>query len=366
MRKLILTALLATSSVAFAVPPIKTVTMPETPAVEPINAKEFKDLEKMFSTLFGNTDTTPIDPLRLSLAKQTTAQIMPDGIYSKLMNGMFDKLLGTILAQPGGMSDLEISLISGVEIAEGGLDESKRKAITALLDPNHSARAAAMQTSFKPLMDKIATTIEPPMREGLARAYARKFSVEQLTEMNGFFATPTGSLYASESFLLQADPEVMQATFSALPTLMAELTNPGNEYEANLSAIPAARTLDELSAKEKGSLAKLLGTSVDKLSASGAVQENDAEFDAMAEAAIDAAAAPDPFANETGEEPWWDRTNWDKADQKKIADLESKSSTLAEQSEAASTVSYNFETEIMLRIRERYLAKGWKPSEVSK
>ena len=363
MRKLIVAALLATSSAAFAAPPLQRVT--EAPAAEVVDAKEFKELEKMFSSLFGNTDTTPIDPQRLSLAKQTTAQIMPDGIYSKLMKGMFDKLLGTILKQPVGMSDLEISLISGVEIAEGGLDEGKRKAITALLDPNHSERAAAMQTSFKPLMDKIATTIEPPMREGLARAYARKFSVEQLTEMNGFFATPTGSLYASESFLLQADPEVMQATFSALPTLMAELTNPGNEYEAKLATIPPARTLDELSAKEKGSLAKLLGTSVDKLSASGAVEESEAEFDAMAEAAIDAAAAPDPFANESGSEPWWNRDNWDAADQTKIADLESTANASAEASEAANTTYLNYETEVMLRLRERYLAKGWKPDTSS-
>jgi len=363
MRKLILATLLATSSAAFAAPPLQRVT--EAPAAEPVDAKEFKELEKMFSTLFGNTDTTPIDPQRLILAKQTTAQIMPDGIYSKLMNGMFEKLLGAILAQPGGMSDLEISLISGVEIAEGGLDANKRKAITTLLDPNHGERAAAMQTSFKPLMDKIATTIEPPMREGLARAYARKFSVEQLTEMNGFFATPTGSLYASESFLLQADPEVMQATFSALPTLMAELTNPGNEYEAKLSAIPAARTLDDLSAKEKGSLAKLLGTSVDKLNSSGAVAESEAEFDAMAEAAVDAAAALDPFANESGSEPWWDRSNWDAADQKKIVDLQNAANSTAELSEAASAAYLDFDTEVMLRLRERYLAKGWKPDTSS-
>lgn len=77
------------------------------------------------------------------------------------------------------------------------------------------------------------------------------------------------------------------------------------------------------------------------------------------------AATADMFANESGAEPWWDRSNWDQADQKKIADLESKANALAERSEATTASYLNFETEVMLRMRERYLAKGWKPDASS-
>lgn len=366
MRKLILSVLLATSSMAIAVQPVYAAE--ETAQTDAKNSKELKELEKLFSGLFGNKDATLIDPQRLTLAQKTTAQIMPDGIYAKMMNDLMGKVLGSLFAQPGGMSDLEISLTTGVEASEANLDEAKRKAITDLLDPNHAKRSTVMQDSLKPMMDKMARTIEPPMREGLARAYARKFSVDQLTELNSFLATPTGSFYASESFLLQADPEVMQAVFSAMPAMLGDFINPGADIEKAMSAIPPAKTLTDLSAKEKDSLAKLLGTTADKLSAFGAVETaaEDAAYTTAADAATDAAVVEaDPFANESGTEPWWDRDNWDKADQSKIADLESKADALGEQSTAASQAYLDFETEVMLRLRERYLAKGWKPSESS-
>lgn len=366
MRKWILSALLATSSMAVAVQPVYAAE--EKAQTEAKNSKELKELEKLFSGLFGNKDATPIDPQRLTLAQKTTSQIMPDGIYAKMMNDLMGKVLGAFFKQPGGMSDLEISLTTGVEASEANLDEAKRKAITDLLDPNHTKRSTVMQDSLKPMMDKMARTIEPPMREGLARAYARKFSVEQLTELNAFLATPTGSFYASESFLLQADPEVMQAVFSAMPAMLGDLMSPGADIEKAMAAIPPAKTLSDLTAKEKDSLATLLGTTADKLSAYGAVETaaEDAAYTSSADAATDAAAVDaDPFANESGTEPWWDRDNWDKADQSKITDLERKADALDEQSTAASQAYLDFETEVMLRLRERYLAKGWKPSDGS-
>ena len=359
MRKLILASLLATSSMTVAAQPVFAQTeKAETPDADTKTAKELKEMEKLFANIFDTKDLGPIDPQRLTLAKKTTAQIMPDGIYSKMMTGMMDKIMGSVFAQAGGMSDLEISLTTGVETPEGGYDEAKRKAITDLLDPNHTQRATAMQNSMTPMMDKMAKVIEPPMREGLARAYARKFSVSQLNELNSFLATPTGSFYASESFLLQADPEVMQSVFSAMPTILGDIMNPEADIEKALKAIPPAKTLSDLSAGEKNDLAKLLGTTADKLSAFAAADDGGEATEAFA---VTTAEVADPFANDTGNEPWWDSTNWDKADQKKSADLKSASAALAEKSEAATTASFEFETKVMLRVRERYLAKGWKP-----
>ena len=370
MRKLILATLLATSGMTVAAQPVFAET--EIAQADAKANKELKDLEKLFATMFDNKDLGPIDPQRLTLAKQATSQIMPDGIYSKMMTGLMDKVMGAFLMPTGGMSDMEISLATGVDVPEAGFDTAKRQAVTDLLDPNHAQRTAAVKNMLNPMMDKMARVIEPPMREGLARAYARKFSFEQLTELNGFFATPTGGVYASESFLLQADPEVMQAVFSAMPSLLGELGDPSADMEKTMAAIPAAKTLGELSAKEKDSLAKLLGTTADKLSEFGAVETSTDAYgeaaDAMSDAASDAMAEganADPFSNESGTESWWDRSNWDTADQDKIADLESRADQLGEQSSAASAAYLDFETEVMLRLRERYLAKGWKPEPSS-
>ncbi len=46
------------------------------------------------------------------------------------------------------------------------------------------------------------------MFAAFARAYARRFSKEELTQIRLFFATPTGSKYASESAQIMSDPDV--------------------------------------------------------------------------------------------------------------------------------------------------------------
>jgi hypothetical protein len=74
---------------------------------------------------------------------------------------------------------------------------------------------------------------------------------------------------------------------------------------------------------------------------------------------------PDPFANDSGTEPWWDRDNWDLSEREKVEALEAESTELSTKSSAASTAVFDAETEVMLRVRERYLAKGWKPAKSS-
>lgn len=360
MRKAILAALLAASSLSAIHPAYAA---PESEAVADPNAisnDALAGLEELFASVFDTSDAGPIDPDRLALAQVTTARIMPDGIYAKIMNDLFDPMLKALIGQPGGMSDFAISLTTGVDIPEGGWDEAKRRAITDLLDPNNAQRAAAVQTSFKPMFDRMAQLVEPAMREGLARAYARRFSAEQLTELNGFFATPTGGFYAAESFVLQADPEVMQAVLGTMPKLIGEMTNVNNPLIKDLAAIPEPRKIADLSAAEKDALAALLGTTADKLQQVDEAVASDA-VDSAQDSGVEGFNSGDPFANETGAEPWWDRTNWAAADQEKIAALEEE----IEQARAAYQAHADFETQAMLRTRERYRAEGWQPEEPS-
>lgn len=48
----------------------------------------------------------------------------------------------------------------------------------------------------------------PDMITAMTRAYARRFSVEQLREISAFFATPTGQYYFEQSMLMMSDPDV--------------------------------------------------------------------------------------------------------------------------------------------------------------
>lgn len=371
MRKWILAALLATSSMTA---PVAAFDETEATADAAKEADAMEQMTKLFSSVFDSKDATPIDPARLALAEQTTTTIMPDGIYARIMKDMTDKIFGALFSSGNGMSDFEIMLTTGVEIDAAKFDDEKRKAVTAILDPSHADRSSVMQSVMNPMFDTMATAIEGPMRKGLARAYARKFTAEQLTELNSFFATPTGSFYAAESFALQADPEVMQAVFSSLPEMMKGFADPGKEVEEKMAAIPPARKLSDLSDKDLANLAKLLGTTVEGLRAK-VEAENAAEAagDAAAEAmkagveamAEEAADSNDPFANDSGTEPWWDRDNWDERDREKVKSEELEVEFASDRLEAASDGLRRLETEIMLRVRDRYLKQGWKPSDSS-
>ena len=61
------------------------------------------------------------------------------------------------------------------------------------------------------------------MVEGMSRAYARRFTVIELTEINRFFASPVGASFARQSFELTTDPELMSEMMSFMPELMKDM-----------------------------------------------------------------------------------------------------------------------------------------------
>ncbi|MCU0728596.1 MAG: DUF2059 domain-containing protein [Sphingopyxis sp.] len=48
----------------------------------------------------------------------------------------------------------------------------------------------------------------PGLREVMISAYARRFDEQQLRDIGGFFATPSGRAYSQQSALIMSDPEV--------------------------------------------------------------------------------------------------------------------------------------------------------------
>ncbi len=197
---------------------------------------------------------------------------------------------------------------------------------------------------IKPLISEALTDLERPMRDGMAKAYARKFSAAQLTDLNSFLATPTGNLYANEWMALQADPEVMVAVMKALPPMVTKFMDRGPQIEKDMKELPKEKQLSDFSDKELASLAKLMKVDVkvlkeqrdmwkadvteateatdavatddyavdDAASAAGYGDPGNAAVEA-AEAAADAMAAIDPA---------FDRSNWSAADLKRVEDLE--------------------------------------------
>lgn len=87
-------------------------------------------------------------------------------------------------------------------------------------------------------MGAIMSKVEPAVRDGLANAYARKFTAAQLRDLNRFFETPTGRFYAAESMMLFMDPEVMKSSMAMVPDLMKAMPAIGEKVKQATAHLP--------------------------------------------------------------------------------------------------------------------------------
>ncbi|WP_033075490.1 DUF2059 domain-containing protein [Sphingopyxis sp. MWB1] len=76
----------------------------------------------------------------------------------------------------------------------------------------------------------------PGLFDAMARAYARRFTVAEMGEVEAFFATPTGQKYAVESVQVMNDPDVAawqaQSVAKSMERLPAELQRFREELQA--------------------------------------------------------------------------------------------------------------------------------------
>ena len=79
---------------------------------------------------------------------------------------------------------------------------------------------AAMRGIVNDEFGKVSAIIDPRMREGLARAMARRFDAQQLADINRFFATPSGPAFAGQYMQLWVDPDMMRSLFGSMPEMM--------------------------------------------------------------------------------------------------------------------------------------------------
>ena len=303
--------------------------------------KEMDEAIALIEKMFDTSDLPPIDPARLTLAQQTTAALIPAGSIEKMVDNLYGKMFKTIMGEFGGQSDLLLSIKTGVETDQiAKLDEATKGKVADMFDPHRKERDEQINRVIKPLISEVLADMEPPMREGLAKAYARKFTGAQLTDLNSFLATPTGNLYASEWMALQADPEVMVAVIKAVPPLVTKFIDRAPAIEKDLKELPKEKQLSDFDDKELGKLAKLMKVDVSVLKEQRDMWKTDMEATdavaaeaaddyavdaaadvATAEAAADAAEAAADAAVAV-EATAYDRSNWSEADRKRVEELE--------------------------------------------
>lgn len=314
-------------------------------AAEEAKAKMQKEMDEaiaLVEKMFDTSSLPPIEPARLTLAQKTMGALIPAGSFEKMIDNLYGKMFKTIMGEFGGQSDLMLSIQTGVESEQiAKLDEATKGKVADMFDPHRKEREDQITKVIKPLISEVLGDMEPPMREGMAKAYARKFTAAQLTDLNGFLATPTGSLYANEWMALQADPEVMVAVIKAVPPLITKFIDRAPELEKDFKDLPKEKQLSDFTDKELAKLAKLMKVDVkvlkeqrdmwktDSVEATDAVAVEaaddyavDAAADAAAADAATAAADAADYATDAVADPAYDRSNWSAADLKRVEDLE--------------------------------------------
>lgn len=351
MLKPIIAALLLTTAVpALAVPEEPSATDVAQDSADAAGEKALGDVMSIFSKMFDTSGQPEPEPLRLALAKETAAKLLPDGAYSKIMDNMLGKMLTPLFEMMPGLTDAQIAQATGApEENVAALSEEQKAAVTAIIDPNHKDRGKQILDVMKPMMTEAMAIIEPAMRTGLSRAYARKFTVPQLTSINSFFKTPAGSAFAEESFALQADPEVMQATFKAFPAIIGSIMGDEAKFKEKFDALPKQRELKDMSDTELQQLAGLLGVEVQVL--------QDHRTNTATES-TDIASTDTP---ETGDEPWYAEENWQAAARNKATKLSDAYVKANEKSDAAYSTYEDAQVDAIDEARKRFLAQGWKP-----
>jgi len=176
------------------------------------------------------------DPARLALARTSVQAMWPDGAYGKMMTGfmggMIDRMMqlkasdlpdmGGKAPKPGAAKDKDLTV----------------KEAIAGKDPYFDQRMAAMRGIVDEEAGKISAIIDPRMREGLARAMARRFDAQQLGDINAFFATPSGHALASQYMQLWLDPDTIRSIFGSVPEMMKLMPEMMQKFKAANDQFP--------------------------------------------------------------------------------------------------------------------------------
>lgn len=178
--------------------------------------------------------TTAPDPARLAAAEKAVAALVPDGIYMKMMRNQFPRMMDTMMAQMMGKTPAELGFSDAAP--DGG--KTMRETMAGA-DPHFQERMRIMTRVMGEEMGVVFEKIEPRVRAGLSRAFARKFTTQQLDEMNAFFATPAGKAFANEYLTTFMDPEVIQEMMAATPEMMKAMPAIMEKVEAATKHLPA-------------------------------------------------------------------------------------------------------------------------------
>lgn len=149
------------------------------------------------------------EPARLALAKEIISIVFPPAEREAMMH----KLVANMTAQFSAGIDL-----SSIE------DKGARDLVKGYLD------------SIPVRMQPMVNAFIPKQMEVTARAYARMYTEQQLTDVLAFAKTPSGAAFLQHSMDVMSDPEVAEANTDYFKDVMGESQKLGAEMTQAIAA----------------------------------------------------------------------------------------------------------------------------------
>lgn len=228
------TASPATKPHAHTSRPAVTKSVAKAPPVDPMAAMAM--MGQLFDKLFP-AGPEP-EPARLVSARATVQTMFPPGTYARSMTHFFDTMIDHGLA----MSEADFAAMMPMKPAKDSKPPSTAplRQMLSAKDPNFDAKLAAGRAFLGQTFVKLGTVAEPKLREGMARALARKFDSAQLGEINAFLATPTGQAYGQQMVGMWFEPDVMRgavAIFPEMMKMMPDMMKDGAAFDSQMKAM---------------------------------------------------------------------------------------------------------------------------------
>jgi hypothetical protein len=177
-------------------------------------------------------------PARLALSQVAVKGLFPDGTYSRMM----DDMMGSIVDRVLDFSEADF----GKKGKDGKPPSSETLRQAAMKeDPYFEERMKITERVLGEEMAKLAVTIEPRLREGLARSMARRFDEKQLGDINAFLATDSGRAFGSQSMAMWFDADVMRSIVGSFPEIIVAMPGAIKRLEDATAHLPKPKSKDK-------------------------------------------------------------------------------------------------------------------------
>ncbi|WP_404713653.1 DUF2059 domain-containing protein [Sphingomonas sp. MMS24-J13] len=206
------------------------------------------------------------DPARLAVARAVAGKIMPPGTYRTILQGSLNAMMSGMMSQMMDVPVQQFAATAGMPAEDAKkLGGATTRQVMSVIDPAFDERSRLSMTAMMDGMSDVLVKMEPDIREGLAEAYATRFSAVQLAELKAFFDTPTGSSFAAQQMTLMTDPAFMRRMQGVMPAIVKAMPDVIKRVQAATAHLPKPKKASDLTDAERARLAQLLGIPPEKL-----------------------------------------------------------------------------------------------------